>query len=523
MEPNAPAVEQQPPVSVQPPAPAPEAAPQTPTGFPVSQILDPEQDPNHTLQVMINKRKAKKNPEKEEKAEIPEKKDDKAEEKPRLNSLIADALKFTKREKAKPADEPAKEEKKPEAKAEKPPEEEKKPDKTIVSAKKKPDEPLDTAKLVADTANSVAQAVAGVMKPASQPATEAAKPETSVEDTLKADDRQEYIVAKHLSETNPKFKGAEKVVLEHIKKSEEYAARWEAANQGKLFDPDADEHDEFYASLEKPWSDSEFQDALIDIKANQIVEKKLKGFTEKTKEIELNSARMELAPAVDKAFASAAGHLVKAMGDDINETIMKHGFSKLEESDPIVAEVLTQTLGPLRPIIETAIQIDDPQGRFAYNPNNELHQQWGEILLEGEAMCSGKKDDHGRMFASRMQYSKMSKTQKEKHWYLTSEHIIKGVVEFAAKTAKEIAQKEKERITKVAQSMGYTAKEAEPKKTEATDKKEEKKPEVVAPAAVKPVSPSAGGDAKIDSSGKGGNNANAKAVHLFAKTLGMTG
>lgn len=480
-----------------------------------------EDDPNHQMEVLLAKRKTRKAAEEPKTPEKPaEKPPEKAETKPddgkpRLNDLIAKALKFTHKKEEKKVETPVKEEVEVKPVEAKPEKKEPEPAKSIVTKKQAVQEPLDTHKLVTDAIAATAKA----MQPAAK--LEVA-PSARPEDALKEDDRQEYIIAKYLSDTNPKFKGAEKVVLEHIKKSEDYAARWEAANPGKLFDPDDEEHNSFYEALTKPWSDRDFRDAEIEMKAEQIVERKLKGSQAKLDKLEQESARIELTPTVEKTFQSAAAYLAKSVGEDVHEKITKHGFSKLEEEDPITAQVLAETLGPLQPIIETIIQIDDAKGRFAIDPKNPLHQKWNEILIDGEAKCAGMKDEQDRMFCTRAQYHQMNQVQRQKHWYLTPDHLVAGVVDYAAKTAASIIKNEKERQKKIAASLGYVPKSAIDGNgaSSATTKPGEKQtPEKPPETVVKPVSPSVGSGAKIDEKGEKPKTGNALLMDAITKTL----
>lgn len=499
--PQLPPEAQQPPQAPQPPAPQ-------------SAMQRMESDPNLAMDALIARRRTKKEAESTPKAgETPEKPAESGAEtpssdRPKLGDLIAKALKFT----------PKPEENKAEAPVV-PDLTQDKPAKTIVSKKKPAPEPIDTGKLVSDAAMAATAAAVRAMQPSVQRNEPAP---VKLEDSLKEDDRREYLTAKHLSETNPKFKGAEKIVLDHIKKSEDYASRWEESNPGRVFSPDDDEHDTFYEALEKPWSDREFRDAEIEIKAEQIVERKLRGSNAKFKELEQDSARIELAPTVDRAFTSAAGLLAKSVGEDVHERITKGGFSKLEEEDPITAEVLTHTLGPLQPIIETIIQLDDPRGRFAIDPNNPLHQKWNEILLDGEARCAGRTDQSGKMFASRADFGRMNTAQREKHWYLTPDHLVSGVVDFAAKTAAQIIKTEKDRYKKIAESMGYALKSAPAagsSKSDATKVAQEVHAAAPPAHAAKPVSPSVGSGAPIDAKGEAPKGGRAVLMDAFSKTL----
>jgi hypothetical protein len=231
---------------------------------------------------------------------------------------------------------------------------------------------------------------------------------------------------------------------------------------------------------------------------------------------------MDMAPVVEKTFNSAAAYLAKAVGEDVHDKITKHGFSKLEEDDPITAQVLAETLGPLQPIIETIIQIDDAKGRFALDHKNPLHQKWNEILVDGESKCAGMKDEQDRLFCTRANYAQMNNVQRQKHWYLTPDHLVAGVIDYAAKNAASIIKSEKERMKKMAEAMGYVPKAAVAGNGSGTGTTKaagtvipEKQPETV----VKPVSPSVGSGAKIDDKGEKPKTGNAALMDAFTKTL----
>lgn len=499
--------------------------PQTPTGYPQPVILRPEDDPDLQLRMMIQDKRAKKK-EAAEKAQKPsaeapkeEAKETPEPETPRLNDLIAGALKFNRPKRGDNPDEKKPEEKKEDAPAaaapEKPVEE---PAKPIVKKKKDDPEQDTTAKIISDTVASTTAAVSKIFQGQKKDEPQPAADKKAVEDLLKDEDREEFLVAKHLGTINPKYKGAEQIILRNAAKADKYATNWEAENKGKVFDPNDPEHDSFYSALEKPWTDSEFRQAEIDLRANEIYERRSKEDNKKFDEIAEQGARIELKPAVDQAYGNAAGALAKVLGDDVHEIIMKQGFNKLEEADPIVADALTITLGPLHPIIETIIQVDDPKRRIKLDANNPLHQQWSQILTEGEAVCAGKKDDKGRLFATRADYVKMSKAQQDRHWYLTSDHMIAGVIDYAGKEMKAYVETEKEKTKKRAIALGFVPKESgAPVVT--NDLEEKKRKETPAPAPVKPSSPSTGGDSKPDAPGSSVKSANGKIIENFANVL----
>lgn len=451
----------------------------------------PEDDPNLAMSRLIAKRgekKAEKAAE-EPKKESSDKADAAPEEPPKLTDLIGKALKFTQKPAAKAKEQAAAAPEKPVA--DKPKEESQpEPRKTTVSKRSPTPEPVDQAAIAAAAASAATQAAVKAMA-GNKPA------EDKVEDSLSPEDRHDYEVALHLAETNPKYKDAPKVVLNQVAKAQSYAERWEKENPGKAFDPNDDEHNEFFEKLERPWTPAEFRDAEIDLVAERKAQKLIKQQDSKFEELARDNARVELAPVVEKKFTAVGGDLVKLIGDDLHEALASKGYDGLEEKDPVAAVVLTEALGKLHPFIEATIQIDDPRGRIKLDPANPIHNQWMQVVTEGEARCVGQKLDDGRVFAKRADYVRMNEAQRARHWYLTSDMIIQGTVEYAAAEAKRIIETEKKRLERLG-FVRKTESKQTPSASQQTHTPAVAVPATPAPAALKPVSPSAGGGAKID-------------------------
>lgn len=461
--------------------------------------MSPEDDPNHLLKQMISRRKpaaekiAETPPEQPPAPPKPKPPEPAPEPKPAtgLNDLIARELGF---KPTKKKAEPKQEEAQPAAAAEeevKEPEPE--PPKTIVKKKA----------AAAPAPPDITQITTAATTAAVRALRESPKPETAPlkpEDALKPEDRHEWEVAKAMAENNPKYKDAPRVVLEHIKKSEAYAARWETQNPGKVFNPDDDDHNEFFEGLEKPWPDHEFRTAEIEMAATRVAEKNNRNADTKIKALEQDNARLELTPIIERTFLAAAGHMAKQL--NVYEKLVSGTFDKLEEEDPITAGAIKTTLRPIQPLLEAIVQIDDPKGRFPIDQNNQAHQAWLQLLADKEAQYSGVESKDGKMFTSRISYERMNAAQRARHWYLTADHLASEIVEDAVKAALEYVQTEKERQKKIAISLGYLP-PPDPKaitpKSAATNGSVAAEHAAAQPGVVKPASPSVGSGAKIDS------------------------
>lgn len=368
------------------------------------------------------------------------------------------------------------------------------PAKTIVGKKKAAPAAPNITEITTAATTAAVRALQGEPKTAAP----AAKPE----DSLKPEDRHDYEVARVMAETNPKYKDAPRVVLEHVRKSEAYASKWEADNKGKQFDPDDDEHNEFFDSLEKPWSDYEFRAAETEMVAERIAEKTTRKSETKIKALEQDNARLELTPIVQNNFVAAAGYMAEQL--QVKDKLAK-GFAAFQEEDPITADAIANALGPIQPLIEAIVQIDEPRGRFPVDEKNPAHQAWLQLLTDKEMQFAGVESNDGKMFATRISYARMNDAQRARHWYLTADHLLTEVVNDAVATATERVKTEKEKQTRIARSLGYVLPgDVKPgaAKTVATNGEAGSQPAPAPAGVAKPVSPSVGSGAKIDTKGE---------------------
>jgi hypothetical protein len=494
--------------------------------MPPQKAMGVEDDPNYKMQVLLSKRTRKtpagdkedgaKKEEKDQKTDGAQAKAEvKEEPKPLsgLATLISEQLKFRGRKDDK-ADEKATEQgKTDEKKDEKATETKagtgdkaKEEPKTVVTKRKPVPQAADPMRVAAEAAGAAAgEAVKAAMSKVSgaQPKT------TAAEDELPSDYRHDYEVAKYLAASNPKYKDAPQAILNEFARSEDYARRWEEANPGKAFDPNSEDHDEFYGSLGRPWDEHEFRNAEVDMRAEQIAEKKMGQSSAKLRELEERNARAELAPVAAQTINTVAVLLAKHANEAAHDVIVKEGFPKLQESDPITADALVEALDRLSPRIQTAIFVDDPDQRISFDPKKNRDQaEWLRFLFDKEAQYAGQQDERGRVFASRTEYVKLPPEQQARRWYLTADHLISDMVADAVEEVKSRIEKERERGKKVAAALGYVPKESkngksdkEATKDDASKTTETKKSDSSTPADTKPVSPSVGGGAKIDDQG----------------------
>lgn len=357
--------------------------------------------------------------------------------------------------------------------------------------------PIDPAAIVTAATTAATEAAVRAVASTTPPA---AKPQ----DNLTEEDRHDYEVAEFMAKSDPRYRDAPKIILEQVRTAEEYASRWEAANPGKAFDPKDDEHNEFYERQQRPWSDREFRKAEAKMENAEDNEARDAETNKRMAALEADNARLELGPRIEQSFGEATAEMAKLVGGEIHKTLTTGGWDALHQQDPVTAQVLAGALNEIHPFVEAAIQIDDPRQRIRLERNNPVHQQWASVVNTGEARLVGVQSEDGRMFAKRADYVRMKPEQAALHWYLTTEMIIQGAVEYAAEQVKTLSEKHKKRL----ESLGYVRQTAPPavpsgggNGTPATPPPPNPPPMGVPTGGEKPVSPTVGSGAKIDDTG----------------------
>lgn len=461
--------------------------------------LDIENEADHQIRLMIARRKpgvAADEPKVEVKDVTP------AVTPPAVSAdvgdLLADALKF------RPS-------KKPDAKVDKPdatpakkdetPATDPKEGKTVVRRKVQP-VAVDPAKVAAAAATAAtAEAVKAMGGRGRGDAEAHADPALGLPES----DRMEFEVVKFMADTDPKFKGADAIFLSNIKKTERYAESWEARNPGKAFDPEDDEHNEFFASVKQPYSPQELRRAEARMEARSEAAKASAKQDEKTREklstLESENARLKLAPTLQSTLQQAIGQLATSLGDDVVASLRAGGPQKLQEDDPVVEEKLREAINAVSPVVQAIVEIESSDGLIEFDAKNPSHAAYADLLAQKEAEFAGVVDERGRACVSRSEYMQMSQAQRAGYFFLTPQNIIAELVNDQVEATKTRIDSERNRIAKAAERMGYTktaATNGAPSAAQATTPKKDLPKDLGSPTAIKPVSPSSTTGAKID-------------------------
>lgn len=281
---------------------------------------------------------------------------------------------------------PAKVEEKAEKPTEKPAEPEKKP----VKKTKVPDKIIPASELLGepneDAVTKAATAAATAAVKAMAPKEEKAKEEQVVE--LPKDIQKQLDAFKEL-ESREEYKGITKQVVDFKKKGgveDQYIRQWKKANPGKPYEPEDDDHTEFYeendptTKFESLADDLESaKEALIERRVEQRVESRLKPKIDEQRD---EARRKELEPKIAQTRDSAIFSAVEAISPELAKTLREKGGEAVGDEDPMAFQVVEDVVPKYLPVIEEAARLFSGVSAVAKNGPNQEQSRVIESLNE---------------------------------------------------------------------------------------------------------------------------------------------
>lgn len=247
-----------------------------------------------------------------------------------------------------------------------------------------------------------------------------------------------------------KWKGRDVVaeVVEHSREIEKYKATWQKKNKGQEFDPEDQEHAEFFAehSIDIPQPDLiKATQAVAERNAKRAavdeVESKFGPDIEKLRNREKLS---RLHPVAVQADSSIDDAIASSIGDDVVAALKKGGeeVKKLAESHPYLSEVAREVAPVANGFLDHAVRIIGGVDKF--DPNNRIHGQFKSDLLQIDKqldeMESPPKLADGREFISIKEFDKLSQQAQRRYYTVSDVDAIPVVVGTFTKTiANEVA------------------------------------------------------------------------------------
>lgn len=308
---------------------------------------------------------------------------------------------------------------------------------------------IDYEKLAEATARGVAKAGEDTRKAAeaAKPKPEEAAPEFSREI------QRQITVLEAMEKSHPEiYRDVSKSFVNGLRAVAKYRKDWEAANPGKEYDEDADDHKEFYAKHDVQWDADDYNEALADMRATQAADRVRKEMEEKYKK-DMDEA---LAPSRAKERESAIAPklieeqrrigsiILKQIGGDYAGVFNDQNvpdvekYNALKADDPDAAVVFNATHYAEALCLE-GLKIE--AGVVAYDSANPKHEAYGKFASEMEQEMSRQPADkqrrNGKMFLPSSKFWKLKLEERENYWTLSAPDINKIYAELTAKSIKK--------------------------------------------------------------------------------------
>lgn len=271
--------------------------------------------------------------------------------------------------------------------------------------------------------------------------------------------KEQRLVAqlKKLEEINPAYKDVSTKFEDFKRKEAAYEAEWLKNHPDEDFDPDDAAHSKFYDRNEPSIDEEDLEaakEALIAENAKRTareeMEKEIAPIRQQQRHKEVVEA---LAPKLTETFTNAAKEAAAAINPEFAKI---KDLTKIADEDPLAAEILGGVAGHWLPVIQTA---EYAYSGAQFDPESVEGRRLGEVVTEIEGTLKSLPADEqvrdGRKFATLEEYSKMTKSDQKKHWFIQSDDITQYASYRMKLDSQKLYQQEQSRLEKLAGRMGY--------------------------------------------------------------------
>ncbi len=304
------------------------------------------------------------------------------------------------------------------------------------------------------------------------------------EDSLTPAERKQFDVYQELeSSQSDRYKGVTQKYLKSLTEIADYTKTWAKENPGQKFDPDADEHNDFFERIEPEVDEDDWVDAKANLRAREISSKAVAPLNEKLAQMQKDQARAMAEPYVRQKQVESVGLLLTEFDPEIAAEINKpEGAKALSERDPITSGILNHVAGRMFGLSAEIIRLHDPNIGVEFDGKNDVHREIADFILEQEQRIAKLPAEdrlrEGKRFIGRLAYRSLQPDEKAAYWFLDQDDVIYLLAQKYAKEAKKIRDAETQKFNATAEKLGY--KKIEVPKTGADKGK---------PAAAQPAKP----------------------------------
>lgn len=245
---------------------------------------------------------------------------------------------------------------------------------------------------------------------------------------------------------------------------ESYKAKWEKTNPGAKFNPDDEEHEEFYKN-EPQFNQDDFDAAKSDVaKYEATREMRIEQAERADDEAEVTRHKKE-SPTIAKAAKAGVAKLITDVSPELGKLVggelTDETWAKLEDEDPAAAVVLKREGEYLQRKLEEFERLNRYQRTYRPDPKNRLHQDIARVIMDSEdKIASGPKEEqlfNGKQFVPQAEYHRMAweihqtlkgaerkaalKKLDETHWMLQPDDVKDIIIaEHKRRSAQKIKQ-----------------------------------------------------------------------------------
>ena len=264
---------------------------------------------------------------------------------------------------------------------------------------------------------------------------------------LDEDDKGTYDVFNQMEKANPeKYKGIKGKFANFVDESKSYQKEWISNNPDEEFDPESDEHVDFYAKNEPKYSQADFKKAEKRVDMADVLGEVEKKYQDRIEELEDRiSRRTESQPKAKDSAEGAIKEMVAQVSPDMEKLISEKGLEEAEKSDPLVFDKISGAADMLSTMVYEIEQNQSKHGTFSPNSRNETHKAVSEFVKGREqyvkSLPAAQQVWNGKSFSTNSEYNRMSQGDRDSHWTMDSSLLKNELIkEVSGSVNREIEQ-----------------------------------------------------------------------------------
>lgn len=223
-----------------------------------------------------------------------------------------------------------------------------------------------------------------------------------------------------------------------------YQVKWEKDNPGKDFDPDAEEHEDWYSDHQPTYDERKYDDARIKLRVDKTVaEREAQTQHQTVLKSAIQSAETEIESVTEALETDIKAKMDELFGEN----------QILDEPGPITNQLKSVT-DDLAHKITTATLLTTPGAGVAFNPNDPAHVAIRQEVIDANNDISAMTEAEQRQFVTKVlgkksrllsrkfvpmeEYQKLSAADRGKYWNVAVEpSLVAKLLTVKAKTGME--------------------------------------------------------------------------------------